>query len=242
VLRYGSLPLIWSAPSKKEQLEAYTQVYLKEEIQAEALVRNLPGFARFLPVASIFHGQVLNVEGLARDSGLTRSTVQGYLDILEDTLLAFRVPAFEGRLRVKEKKHPKLYWLDSGVVRAARKQFHAPSAEERGSLFEGLVAQLLRARNALGQDLYDELYYWAVGRTSVEVDFLLRRGDEFIAIEVKAGSRSDPSSLSGLKAVAELPGISRRILVYLGEQRFRHESGIEVIPFPRFLEELRKGF
>lgn len=90
VLRFGSLPIVWNAPSKKEQLEAYVQLYLKEEIQAEALVRNLPGFARFLPVAALFHGQVLNVEGLARDCGVARTTVQGYLDILEDTLLAFR--------------------------------------------------------------------------------------------------------------------------------------------------------
>jgi predicted AAA+ superfamily ATPase len=242
VLRFGSLPLVWNAPSKKDQLEAYVQLYLKEEIQAEALVRNLPGFARFLPVASLFHGQVLNVEGLARDSGVARSTVQGYLDILEDTLLAFRVRAFEGRLRVKERRHPKLYWLDSGVVRAARKQFHSPSSEERGSLFEGLIAQLLRAHNALGGGLYDELYYWAVGKTKLEVDFLLQRGDHYIAIEVKASDRLDSMAFAGLKAIADLPGVTRRILVYLGEQKFRHEAGVEVLPLDRFLGELEKGF
>lgn len=241
VLRFGSLPLIWNSASKRDQLEAYVQLYLKAEIQAEALVRNLPGFARFLPVASLFHGQVLNVEGLARDSGVARSTVQGYLDILEDTLLAFRVRAFEGRLRVKERRHPKLYWLDSGVARAARKQYHAPSPEERGSLFEGLIAQLLRAHQELDSSLYDELYYWAVGKTALEVDFLLQRGDHFTAIEVKARERLDSAAFAGLKALDELPNVSRRILVYLGEHRLRHETGVEVLPFASFLEELGKG-
>jgi len=242
VLRHGSLPLIWSAPSKRDQLEAYVQLYLKEEIQAEALVRNLPGFARFLPVASLFHGQVLNVEGLARDSGVARTTVQGYLDILEDTLLAFRLRAFEGKLRVKERRHPKLYWLDSGVARAARKQFHPPSPEERGSLFEGLIAQLLRAEQALEPSLFDELYYWAVGKTALEVDFLLQRRDNFVAIEAKAGERLDSAAFAGLKAIAELPNVERRILVYCGEHRYRHETGVEVLPFGDFLEELDRGF
>lgn len=81
VLRFGSLLIIWQSPAKRETLEAYVQLYLKHEIQAEALVRNLPGFARFLPVAALFHGQVLNIAGLARDAGVARTTVAGYLDI-----------------------------------------------------------------------------------------------------------------------------------------------------------------
>lgn len=241
VLHFGSLPLVWSAPSKREQLEAYVQLYLKEEIQAEALVRNLPGFARFLPVAALFHGQVLNIEGLARDAGVARSTVQGYLDILEDTLLAFRLRAFEGRLRVKERKHPKLYWLDNGVARAAKKQLHPPSAEEKGSLFEGLVAQILRAYDQLGRELYDEIYYWAVGRDAIEVDFLLQRGDRYLAIEVKARERLDASCFAGLKAIDSLPGITRRMVVYMGDREYRHEAGIDVVPFGRFVEELERG-
>ncbi|MCU0231413.1 MAG: ATP-binding protein [Acidobacteria bacterium] len=241
VLRFGSLPLIWNAPSKQEQLEAYVQLYLKEEIQAEAIVRNLPGFARFLPVASLFHAQVINVEGLARDAGVARSTVQGYLDILEDTLLAFRVRAFEGRLRVRQRRHPKLFWLDSGVVRAARKQFHPPSHEERGALFEGFVAQVLRARNAIGEPLYDEISYWAVGTSSREVDFLLQRGDRLMAIEAKAGRALEPRAFAGLEAIAELPGVERRILVYGGDHAFRHESGVEVQPLDLFLHEIESG-
>ncbi|MBI5490453.1 MAG: ATP-binding protein [Deltaproteobacteria bacterium] len=237
VLRHGSLPLVWSAPSRREQLEAYVQLYIKEEIQAEAVVRNLPGFARFLPVAALFHGQVLNADGLARDAGVARTTVQGYLEVLEDTLLAFRLRAFEGRLRVKERRHPKLYWLDSGVVRAAKKQFHPPSPEERGSLLEGLVAQLFVARQALDPSFFDDIFYWAAGPGSVEVDFLLRRGGEYVAIEVKARERLDQDSFAGLIAIGSLPGIGRRILVHLGDRPFRHEAGIEVMTFPGFLRD-----
>ncbi|MEW5982736.1 MAG: type II toxin-antitoxin system prevent-host-death family antitoxin [Acidobacteriota bacterium] len=144
VLRWGSLPVIWQSADPQDSLQAYVHMYLKEEIQAEALVRNLPGFARFLPVAALFHGQVLNVASLARDAGVARSTVAGYLDILADTHLAWLVPGFEAKLRVKERQHPKLYWVDPGVVRAVRRDRHAPTPAERGSLFEGWVATLLR--------------------------------------------------------------------------------------------------
>lgn len=144
VLRYGSVPIIWNALSRRDRLEAYTQLYLREEIQAEALVRNLAGFARFLPVAALFHGQVINVSGLSRDAGVARTTVTGYLDILVDTHLVFLLPAFEARLRVKERKHPKLYWTDPGVVRAMKREFHVPTPAEREPLLEGWVGELLR--------------------------------------------------------------------------------------------------
>lgn len=116
-LCWGSLPVIWAAPDKKGALEAYVTMYLKEEIKAEAIVRNLPAFARFFPLAALFHGQVLNISGLSRDAGVSRTTVTGYLEVLEDTLLAFRLPAYPAGLPVREKKHPKLYWADPGLVR-----------------------------------------------------------------------------------------------------------------------------
>ena len=93
----GTIPLVWVSEERRAVLESYVQLYLREEIRAEALVRNLPGFARFLPVAALYHGEVINVSGLARDCGVARTTVQGYLDILEDTLLAFRLPAYEAK-------------------------------------------------------------------------------------------------------------------------------------------------
>lgn len=204
VLRFGSIPLVWQSEDAAERLEAYVQLYLRNEIQAEALVRNLPGFARFLPVAALFHGQVLNLESVARDAGVARSTVQGYLGILEDTLLAFRLPPFEGKLRVKERKHAKLYWADNGVARAAKHQQGAPTKEERGHLFEAFVVQTIRALHELGRCEYDEMYYWASHSFGVEVDVLLQRGRELIAIEVKAGADVRSDWFQGMNAIAEL--------------------------------------
>jgi len=113
----------------------------------------------FWPIAALFHGQVLNAAGLARDAGVARTTVAGYVEILQDTHLVALLPAHEARLRVKERKHPKLYWTDAGVVRAMKRQYHAPAPEERGALLEGWVAGLLRAYDAY-VGLYDELSYW----------------------------------------------------------------------------------
>src|SRR5262249_34453636 len=111
-LRHGTLPLVWDSPEPAETLKAYVQTYLREEIQAEAVLRNLPGFARFLPIAGLMHGQTLNVASLARDAGVARQTVAGFVEILEDTLLATTLGAFEARLRVRERRHRKLYLFD----------------------------------------------------------------------------------------------------------------------------------
>jgi predicted AAA+ superfamily ATPase len=216
-------------------------LYLKEEIRAEALVRNLPAFTRFLPVAALFHGQVLSVAALARDVGAARTTIAGYLDILEDTLLAFRVPAFEARMRVRERKHPKLYWIDAGLVRAAKGSLGQVSPEERGPLFEGWIAVLLAAYRDL-RGTIDELFYWAPAESGrVEVDFLLRRGEEFVAIEAKAGTRFTSDMTAGLRAIAGLKGLRRRVLVYLGELRLRVLDSVDVLPLAEFQRELAEG-
>jgi predicted AAA+ superfamily ATPase len=241
ILRFGSLPIIWQSTARTESLEAYVQLYLKQEIQAEALVRNLPGFARFLPIAALFHGQVLSVAGLARDSGVARTTVSGYLEILADTHLAWLLPAYDAKLRVKERKHPKLYWVDSGVVRAVKREFHPPGEAERGPLLEGWVGALLKAYGESGSSLgrqYDELFYWAPAEGGKEVDFLVRCGSEFTAIEVKAKENVSSRDFHGLKAIAELKGIRRRLLVFLGERPFRTEDGIEALPIRSLLMEL----
>jgi predicted AAA+ superfamily ATPase len=110
VLRFGAIPLVWQSDDPRATLEAYVQLYIREEIRMEALVRNLPAFLRFFPVAALFHGQVINLAGLARDVATARSTVEGYVGILQDTLLASLLPAFEARLRARERQHPKIYW------------------------------------------------------------------------------------------------------------------------------------
>jgi len=240
VLRYGSVPIIWRAPHKPDRLDAYAQLYLREEIQAEALVRNLPGFARFLPIAALFHGQIVNAAGLARDAGVARTTVNGYLEILQDTYLVSLLPAFEAKLRVKERKHPKLYWTDPGIVRAMKRQLHEPAAEERGALLEGWVHGLLRARQSY-VGLYDDLAYWAPTQGTGEVDFLLRRGKSFIAIEVKTTSNPGPSHFSGLRAIKDLAGLKRRVLVHMGERAFNTSEGVEALPVMQFVEQVLTG-
>jgi uncharacterized protein len=240
-LREGALPLVWASADPRDTLNSYVQMYLKEEIQAEAATRNLSGFARFLPIAALFHGQTLNVSSLARDAGVARSTVQGYLQILEDTLFTFQVPAFESKLRVRERRHPKLYWVDPGLVQAVAGRKTKDAAVSRGAIFEGWIAQLLRAYGDY-RGLYDELAYWApAGAKHTEVDFVLSREGGSIAVEVKASTRWRPEFLKGLRAIEGLPGLTRRLVVYLGQEELRPEPGVEVLPVANFLRELERG-
>lgn len=240
-LRYGALPVVWQADDPRASLQAYVHLYLREEIRGEALVRNLPAFTRFLPVAALFHGQAINISGLARDAATSRTTVEGYVAILEDTLVAYRLPAFEARLRVRERKHPKLFWVDPGIVRAAKRQLGPVSAEERGPLFEGWVLTVLRAHNEVGP-VFEDISYWAPAEAqATEVDFLLRRGREYLAIEVKTRTRVSAIDFVGLRAIADLRGIRRRILLYLGVRRLRTEDGIEVWPLATWLEAMAEG-
>ena len=241
VLTHGSIPVIWQAADWRTALDAYVQLYVREEIRAEALVRNLPAFLRFLPVAALFHGQVINISGLARDAATSRTTIEGYLEILEETLLAMRLPAFESRLRARERRHPKLYWVDPGLVRAAKRQLGELGVEERGPLFEGVVLTLLRAHNVDGR-LFDDVAYWSPAQAAAtEVDFVLRRGREYLAIEVKHQSRTGPELFTGLRALADLPGLAGRVAVYRGRQVLRTDDGIDVLPFERFAEVVAQG-
>ena len=123
-----------------------------------------------------------------------------------------------------------------------KQELHEPSSEDRRALLEGLVAQILRSYGQLKLIPLDEMYYWAVtGSQGVEVDFLIKHRSSFFAIKVKATERLRPEHFTGLKAIDELEGIKRRILIYLGDHDFLHESGVEVWTFSRFLKELDKG-
>jgi predicted AAA+ superfamily ATPase len=240
-LQFGLLPVVWDSVEKTETLAAYTQLYLKEEIQAEALVRNLAGFARFLPIAALYQGKVINVSNIAREAGVARTTVAGYLDILEETLLCFRLPAYEAKMRVRERKLPKWYWCDPGLVRAIKKSSGTPVPEETGFLFEGLVAQLLRAYRDYRR-IFDGMYYWAPsGGAKTEVDFLLLQGHDYIAVEVKSGRQFSEKWCKGLRAIADLKGLQRRFIVYPEGPLLRTEDGIEVMPFNVFAERLAEG-
>ena len=241
VLRFGSIPVIWQSEEPATAIDAYVQLYVKEEIRAEALVRNLPGFLRFLPVAGLFHGQVINISGLARDAATARSTVEGYLNTLQDTQLATLLPAFEPRLRVRGRQHPRRYWVDPGLARATKRQLGPVGAEERGGLFEGWILGVLRAHNEQS-NLFEEIAYWAPAQArQTEVDFLHRRGRDYLALEVKSSGRFSTTLLSGLRAIGELEHLARRIMVYLGDRRLRTNEGIEVWPLNVFLDTVAIG-
>lgn len=241
-LRYGTLPIVWNSEDKEERLAAYTMTYLKEEIQAEAVVRNLPGFARFLTVAAVLHGQSINTANIARECGVSRPTVEAYIEILEQTLICHRLRAFEAKLRVKERKHPKLYWVDPGLVRAARQQLHSmPGIEERGHLFEGLVCVTLRAYSHYRR-AFDELFYWAASSArDVEVDFLAVRDKDMVAIEVKSGAMFQETWCKGLRAFGSPPGLHRRIVVCPDTPDLRTADGIEVLSYRRLASLLHQN-
>lgn len=142
---------------------------------------------------------------------------------------------------MRERKLPKLYWADPGIVRSVRRRFGDLSPEEHGALFEGLVAQLIRAHKSYGE-VCDESYYWApLESASVEVDFLLAREDRFVAVEVRSGRRFHEGWCRGLRAIGELEGLCRRMVVYPEGPRMRTADGIEVMPFTEFAALLAAG-
>jgi predicted AAA+ superfamily ATPase len=124
------------------------------------------------------------------------------------------------------------------MVRAAKRQLGPVVAEERGPLLEGWVLAVLRAHNEVS-DLFEEISYWAPAQArQTEVDFLLRRGREYLALEIKAQSRFSTPQLTGLRAIADLPRLVRRVLVYLGDRRLKTDDGIEVWPLDSLLKAI----
>ena len=240
-LKYGLIPVVWSSQDKESKLKTYTETYLKEEIKAEALVRNLPGFTRFLEVAGLYHGQAVNMSAIARECQRPRHAVQDYFSILEDTMLGFFLPAYTPKLRLREKKNRKFYFADPGLTRVLTKNFGAVSDQEKGALFEGLIAQILRAYKDY-RSLYDEMFYWSPATAQkTEVDFLLKKRDELIAIEAKSGAQVSSKDCKGLKAIQSLPGVKKRILVYTGDAIRRTEDGIDIWSFNFFCQNLKEG-
>jgi uncharacterized protein len=242
VLRFGCLPLVQSEPDTDLRiglLEAYYETYVAEEIRSEALVRNLGSFTRFLEVAALMNGQVVNVAAIARDAGVARPTVQGYFETLVDTLIGTWLPAHRPRARVKETAHPKFYFFDPGVARSLAGRNREPlDRAERGPLFETYVLHELRAflhdNNAGG-----ELAYWRTASGS-EVDFIWSRGSKRVAIEVKASERWRTEDGRALKELARALDLERCVAVYEGARALKDDE-IDVLPLKTFLRELIAG-
>lgn len=235
-LKVGTIPLIVGSPSPEETIRSYVAVYLKEEVQTEGLVRSIGSFSRFLESISFSHGSVLNVSDVARDCQVERKTVEGYLSILEDLLLAFRLPMFTKRARRNLSSHPKFYYFDSGVFRSVRPAGPLDSHQEiEGATLEGLVAQHLRAWNAYGGDLCS-LHFWRT-KSGNEVDFVVYGRDTFYALEVKNASKINAKALSGLLAFRQDYPEAEALLLYRGKERLRIKD-VLCVPVQDFLTSL----
>lgn len=235
-LDLGMLPVVRGAAVPAEILRAYNGLYLREEVQAEGLVRNVGSFSRFLEAISFSQASVLNLANVARECQVNRKTVEGYLEILEDLLLAFRVPVFTRRAKRELAAHPKFFFFDAGVFRANRPTGPLDSqAEIDGGALEGLVAQHLRAWCDYSTGEH-HLHYWQT-RAKLEVDFVVYGASGLYAMEVKNRGRVRPEDLRGLKSFAEDYPESRRMLIYRGTERLL-KDGILCLPCAEFLRTL----
>lgn len=235
-VRLGHLPTVHVVDDPGRYLAGYVGTYLREEVMAEALTRNLDAFTRFLTAASFSQAGVLSISTVARDSGVSRKTVESYFDLLDDLLIAFRLPVFQHRAKRALTAHPKFYFFDAGVYRAIRPKGPLdPEAEIDGAAIETLVAQDLRAVND-GLELGYTLSFWRT-RTGQEVDFVLYGERGLVAIEVKRSSRFRPEDLAGLRAFGEDYPVAHRYLFYGGERAYETD-GIRVLPLAQALPDL----
>lgn len=240
VLTQGMLPLAVTGKRPAAFLKSYCDVYLREEVQAEALVRQIGPFARFLEVAARANAQTVNVSNIARDTGIARQTAQEFFQILVDTLLANWLPAWKLKKAIKQVAAPKFYLFDSGVARHLAGTSHlALTGEERGFLLETYLLHELRAWLHY-QDREDPIAYWKT-YDGVEVDFVVETKKGLIAIEVKSGERWDSRWNRGLEALRERAGGLRAAYGVFTGARALQQDGVLVLPWRQFLQRLWRG-
>lgn len=238
-VNHGYLPRIYLSERPARLLAAYVADYLKEEVAAEGLVRNLPVFSEFLNVAALSDGDLVNFSNIARDCAVSSHTVKSYFGILEDTLLGSWLPAYVKRPKRRVIRAPKFYFSDVGVVNdLARRGVVRRGSELYGKAFENWVHHELRARSAYGERPA-RLAYWRTA-SGIEVDFVV--DDLAVAIEAKASTRVGSDHLRGLRALAvDHPRVPRRVVVCLEPKRRVTEDGIEILPPGAFIDALSQG-
>jgi predicted AAA+ superfamily ATPase len=241
VLQFGSLPRAVNLKKNEDKIEylmSYVETYLREEIQQEAVVRNLQAYNRFLKHAAIMNGQVINLSNISREAAIPRATLDGYFSILKDTLLGDFVESIHLKAKVKEVSTPKFYFFDCGVVRALRQELRQPLGPEKGFLLENLVLNELKtfsSYHALGW----EIYYWGVPSGN-EVDFIINLGKKNIGIEIKAAKVWRKEYSQGLNLLFKEKKIHRAIGIYQGKEKLK-QDGIEIFPVEKFLKALWNG-
>lgn len=216
-LTTGLLPLAYLKPKSNAFLNVYIKTYLKEEVIQEGLVRNIGAFSRFIEIASFSQGCQLNLNEIARETFVSRRVVETYFDILEDLLIAIRIPCFTKRAKREMVQHPKFYYFDAGVFQKIRPKGPLDTPEEiGGATFETLFLQNLRAII----DYFDldlKIHFWRT-RSNLEIDFIVYGENGLFAFELKSRRTMSKKDLSTLKIFKEDYPIAHCYLIYAGEQ------------------------
>ena len=236
-LRNGLIPLIVAAKSPDKTLATYINLYLKEEVKEEGLVRDIGAFARFLEAISFSHASILNLSNMARECHVSRKVVENYVSIIEDLLLGYQLPVFTKRARRATTAQPKFYLFDVGVYYHLRPKGPLDSPDEvEGMALEGLVLQHLKAWCDYSDDQVD-CYFWRT-RGGSEVDFVIYGDHHFHALEVKNAKQIHPQSLKSLKTFRSDYPEASVMLLYRGEEKLMVD-GIPCWPAGDFLMQLR---
>ncbi len=236
-LQLGHLPAVHAhKQAAEEYLNAYIGTYLREEVLQEGLTRNLAAFARFLEVASFSQGSLLNISEVARECKIERKVVENYFAILEDLLIATRLPVFTKKAQRQTVIHPKFYYFDVGVYRTIRPKGPLDTPELMGGTsLETLVFQELSAISEYERLNFD-LYFWRTVDQQ-EVDFILYGKKSLLAIEVKSSKTIHPSDLRSLQIFKEEYPIAK-IFVFYGGKEPLYRGDIEILPVAEILPKL----
>ena len=235
-LHFGGLPAVYGSKYPSEELYAYVETYLKEEIQSESLVRKIPAFSRFLKTSALTSGQIINFTNIASDSGVPASTIREYYHILEDTLIGFIVPAWTKSIKRKVISAAKFYYFDIGVrnTLADIKKID-PNSDLYGQAFEHFIILELRAYLNYNR-IKKNISYWR-SKNGHEVDIII--GDD-LAIEVKSTRQVSDKHLKNLKYLSE-EGIIKKFILLSHDTLARKIDNIEIIHWKNFLNSLWSG-
>ncbi|OGL64449.1 ATPase [Candidatus Uhrbacteria bacterium RIFCSPLOWO2_01_FULL_47_24] len=235
-LRFGHLPSTFAEHDPKRYVEAYVTTYLREEVQQEGLTRNLAAFSRFLEVASFSQAQLLNLSAVARECAVHRKIVENYFSILEDLLIAARIPVFAKKAKRRMVAHQKFFFFDAGVFRALRPRGPLDTPEDiDGAALETLVFQEVRAMNHYNQYGY-EIFFWRTA-AGQEVDLILYGPKGIVAIEIKRSARITDEMFKGLNAFLQEYPMARAYFL-TGGDRDGWEGKIRVMPVEQFLKNI----
>ena len=237
IMLSGLLPPHFLSSDPVQDLRSYVADYLKEEIAVEAVIRNIPAFAEFLRVAALTSGELLNYTNVARETGVSAKVVRNYFQILEDTLLGFRIQPWRKVRNRRLIETEKFYLFDVGVTNYLARRTPRIGTPEFGNSFENYILMELKAYQAYRNPELD-IRYWRTS-TGFEVDFIL--DDMNVAIEVKGSHRIHSSHTKGLRALLEEHTVKRSVIISLEKQPRKLDSSIEVLPWQVFLEELWSG-